>query len=109
VDWRVRNFVVVIVHYFELFQHVVHSTRERDLFISMEMIEDILSGHVLVSYFQWDHIERNVSFQSKHLIKGMSIKKDVELCSWTYISLTNCSTHYHNLIDLLLNVRISQQ
>lgn len=42
--------VVVVIHNLKLFEHVVDSLCKRNVLISLEMIDNVLSGHVFVSH-----------------------------------------------------------
>lgn len=82
VDGRVGYFVVIEIHNFELLKHVVDCFREGNIFVPVEMVEDLLRCHILVSDLQRNHVERNVAFQPEQLVESMSVEEDIELGCW---------------------------
>lgn len=50
-DRRIRKFIIIKVHDFKLFQHVVDGLSEGNTFISLEVVDYLLSSHILMGDF----------------------------------------------------------
>ena len=105
-EWEL---VVIVVHYFELLEHIMNSLCNRNMRVSLKMVNDVLSRHVFMSYLQRNHHQGNISLQTKHLVKSSWIKKDVEFCSRSDVSFSDSSTHHHNFGNFLFYVRVCKQ
>lgn len=49
-DGREGELVVVVIHNLELFEHVMDGLSKRNVLVSLEVIDNVLSGHVFVSH-----------------------------------------------------------
>lgn len=61
-NWREREFVVIEVHYLKLLKHVIDCLSKWDLLIGFEVIDYLLSCHIFVGDFKWNHDQRYISF-----------------------------------------------
>jgi hypothetical protein len=55
VNGRKGEFVIVKVHFLELYKHIIDCLCEGNVLVNLEVIKDILSRHVLVSDLKWNH------------------------------------------------------
>ena len=105
-EWEL---VVIVVHDFELLEHIMNSLRKRNMRVFLKMVNNFLSRHVFMGYLQRNHHQWNISLQTKHLVKSGWIKKDIEFRSWSDVSSSYCSTHHHNFGNFLFYVRVCKQ
>ncbi len=53
--------VIVVIHNFVLFEYAMNCFGKRNVFVSFEMVDNFLGGHVFMSHFQWYHYQWNFS------------------------------------------------
>lgn len=108
VRW-IRNLVDFDVELLQVKHGVVDAESKWMVRVLLESVVDLLGGYVHVGSFQRNHDEGNVALEFEHAFEGCWVKEDIELCCWSGVSSSNCSTHHHNFLDLGLELGISQQ
>ena len=63
-NWREWEFVVIEVHYLELFEHVINSFGKGDLLVGFKVVYYLLCCHVFVGDFKRDHHQRYFPLES---------------------------------------------
>jgi hypothetical protein len=95
VKGRIGNFVRLDIEILVDLYHLINCFAQRDVRELLDSIVHVLGAQVLMSYFKWDHDQRDVGFQLQDLLKGAGIEEDVEFSCWGAVALSNCASHHH--------------
>lgn len=76
---------------------------------SFKAFINICSCNIHVSSLKRNHDKWNFSFQLKHILEGTWIEENVELGSWSYVSLVDSSSHNDDFLQFGLKQWISEK